>query len=116
MMGTNHLVASADRILNLLYLSGFQAFVGRPATPQTAVHRPEVIFPFSEGVIQPGFILVGVLVPDLAAELAEVGRALRASQKPHKLSYDRLEGQFFGGNRWKANPKIVAQVCARNAQ
>src|SRR5690606_15320131 len=90
--------------------------VGGPAAPLHAVHRAEVVRPFAVRVGQPGGVLVGVLIPYLAAQRAEIGRAARAAQEAHQLADGGLEGQFLGRDRREALLQVEAQGRAGQRQ
>ena len=73
--------------------------VGGPLAPLDAVDRTQVVFTQAVGVGQPLRVFVGVLVPDLAAQLAELGRAAVAAQEADQFADGGLEGELLGGDR-----------------
>ncbi|MNJ71833.1 hypothetical protein D3C77_684240 [compost metagenome] len=69
----------------------------------------------AERVGQPLGILVGVLVPDLAAQIAELASVLHAAQEADHLANRRLERQLAGGDGREALLQVEAQHGARQA-
>ena len=92
-----------------------RAPVGWPLAPLDAVHRAQVVQAFAIGIGQPLGIFIGILVPDLAAQLAELGRA-RGAQEAHQLADGGLERQFLGGDRREALLQVEAQRGPGHAQ
>ncbi|MNE39876.1 hypothetical protein D3C80_1338540 [compost metagenome] len=74
-----------------------------------AVDLAQVVGALAERVGQPLGIFVGVLVPDLAAQGAELGGAFHAPQKTDHLADRRLEGQFARGDGREAFLQVVTQ-------
>lgn len=109
-------IAPAQRVVDLRQARGRQQLVGRPVAPLHAVDRAQVIGAFAVGVGQPLAVFIGVLVPDLAAQRAEIGRAARAPHEAHQLADGRFEGQLLGGDRRKALLQVEAQHGAGQGQ
>src|SRR5690606_16076151 len=65
---------------------------------------------------EPLGVFVGVLVPDLAAQVAEGRRAVGAPQKADELADGGLEGQLLGGDGGKAFAQVETQAGARQAE
>jgi hypothetical protein len=57
--------------------------VRRPLAPLHAIDLAEVVFALTERVGQPLGVFVGVLVPDLAAQGAELAGVVHATQEAH---------------------------------
>ena len=77
---------------------------GAPAAPLLAVHRPELA------------ALVGPLVPDRDAVLAQVGDVGVAAQKPQQLVDDGAQVELLGGHQRKAGRQIEAHLLAEQRQ
>ncbi|MNT20881.1 hypothetical protein D3C72_1562020 [compost metagenome] len=91
------------------------ALVARPLAPLHAVDLAQVVMALAERVGQPLGVLVGVLVPDLAAQFAEFTRVLHATQETDHFADRRLERQFARGNGRKALLQVETQHGARQA-
>lgn len=91
------------------------ALVARPLAPLYAIDLAQVVMPLAERVGQPLGVLVGVLVPDLAAQVAELSGVAHAAQEAHHLTDRRLEGQLARGDRRKAFLQVEAQHGAGQA-
>jgi hypothetical protein len=57
-------------------IAALDLLVGRPFAPLHAVDFAQVVFALTERVGQPLGVFVGILVPDFAAQGAEVSRAV----------------------------------------
>ena len=92
-----------------------QQLVGRPLPPLDAVHRAEVVRAFAVRVGQPVGVLIGILVPDLAAQRAEVGGAAGRPEEAAQLADHRLECEFLGGDGGESLGQVEAHHRARDA-
>ena len=110
------LVAARGGVFDLAGLGRRQHLVGRPVAPLHAVHRAQVVFAQAVGVGQPLLVFVGVLVPHLAAQRAELGGVAAAAQETHHLAHGRLEGQLLGGDGRKALLQVETHHGAGHAQ
>ncbi|MNP28182.1 hypothetical protein D3C76_1211330 [compost metagenome] len=91
------------------------ALVARPLAPLHAVDLAQVVMALAERVGQPLGVLVGVLVPDLAAQFAEFTGVLHATQEADHLADRRLERQLARGDGREALLQVEAQHGARHA-
>lgn len=102
--------------VDLRGVGGIDQLVGRPFSPLHAIHRAQVIGAGAERIGQPVSVFVGILVPDLAAQRAEIGRAAGSAQEAAQFAHHRLEGQALGGHRRKTLLQVEAHHGAGNAQ
>src|SRR5690606_34885820 len=96
--------------------AGRQQLVGRPLAPLHAVHRPQVVGAVAPGTVEPGAVLVGVLIPDPAAQRAEIRGAVGGPEETDQLAHGRLEGQSLGRHGGKALAQVEPQAGPRQAQ
>ena len=80
-----------------------------PFAPLHAIDFAKVVFTLTERVGQPLGVFIGVLVPDFAAQGAEVSRAVDRTQETAHLADGRLERHASGGDGRKAFLEVVAQ-------
>ncbi|VVN05201.1 hypothetical protein PS647_03548 [Pseudomonas fluorescens] len=87
--------------------------VRRPFAPLHAVDFAEVVFALTERVGQPLGVFVGVLVPDLAAQGAEFGSVIYATQESAHFADSRFEGHFARGDRRETFLQVITQHRTR---
>ena len=92
------------------------AFVGWPAAPHSTIDRAKSVCLLPVRVGQPLGVFVGVLVPYLAAQLAEVGRAGVAAQEADQFTHRGLERELLGGDGRKTLLQVEAHHRAWHAQ
>ncbi len=112
---SHHPEATRGGVGQLRARAGVQHLVSRPFAPLHAVHRAEVVRAFAIRIGDPLRVLVGIRVPYLAAEIAEVRSAARGAQKADQLAHRRLECQLLGRHGGEALLEIEAQHRARHA-
>ncbi|MCY1173994.1 hypothetical protein D9M73_141790 [compost metagenome] len=111
----NLAITLAQGLLDGSRVADRDLFVRRPFAPLHAVDFAEVVFALAERVGQPLGVFVGVLVPDLAAQLAELTGVLHATQETDHFTDRRLERQLARGNGRKALLQVETQHRARQA-
>lgn len=112
-------VALGERVGHLglaVGLGQVDQLVGRPLAPLHAVDGAQVVGLQAVGVGQPGLVFIGVLVPDLAAQRAEIGGAARGAQKTDHLADGGFESQLLGGDGRKALLQIKLEHGAGHAE
>ena len=115
----NLLEATAQSIRNLrlaLGLNRVDELVRGPLAPLDAIHRSQVILAQAIGVGQPLSILIGVLVPHLAPQRAEISSAARCTQEADQFPHDGFERQLLRRDGWKTCLQVEAEHRARNAE
>ena len=60
-------------------------------------------------------ILISPLIPDVDVIILEIPYVCVAIQEPKQLIYDSLQIQFLCGQKWESVCKIVAALCAKDA-
>jgi len=83
-------------------------------TPLHAVYFAKIVSLHSVGILQPLFILIGILIPHLATKSPEICGAFICAKKADQFPDSGLECEPLGGNRWKPISQIEAHHGTRN--
>lgn len=109
------LEAAIGRIGDLIVRAGVDELVRGPFAPLHAVDVAEIVRALAVRILEPLRIFVRVRVPDLAAERAEIRRALRRPQKAHQLADRGFERELLRGHGRKALLQVETQHRAGHA-
>ena len=105
----NLAIALAQAQLDSGHIAAIDLLVGWPLAPLHAIDFAQVVFTLTEWVGQPLGIFVGILVPHLATQGAEICRAIHRAQETAHLANGRFECHAPGGDGREAFLEVIAQ-------
>ena len=108
------LVALREHSVRLLFRGGFAPVA--PVGPVQVAEAAQVVLALAVRIGQPGFRLVGVDGPDLAADVTELLGAGKALEEAFDLTLRHFEEQLFGGVGREAILHVEGQLVARNEE